>query len=198
MLTKTLTLFIEVLQKIQPLSPALEEAILQSFEEVSFKKNELILKVGETCNAMWFLANGLAKSCVDYEDNNPPTTTRLMRPGHIIVSVLSYYRDMITNESITTLTDCTLYKITKAKRDKLLQIFPGFNVHVRILTEQYLCQVAAREEMLRFPTAAMRYAYFMKHHDYFLQHISIEQSASFAKMSRSTFLHERKKANQKK
>lgn len=198
MVTKTLNIFVGILQKIKPLHSELEEAIMHCFEEVSFKKNTVILKAGETCNAMWFLADGLAKSCVDYNDSNPPTTTRLMRPGHIIVSVLSYYRDVSTNESITAVTDCTMYTITKAKRDKLLQTFSEFNLHVRILTEQYLCQVAAREEMLRLPKAAMRYAYFMKHYDYFLEHISIEQSASFANMRRSTFLHERKKANEKK
>ncbi len=178
---------LESLHKIRPLSKTLRDAVVDSFDEINVDKKTALVQVGDFSDCLWFLADGIVRSVVRHDDKLKETTTRIMLPGHIIVSVLSYYRGLPAIEEIVTLTACCLFRITKEALNNILDTHTEFERHVRILTEDYACQISRREDMLRHPTPNSRYAYNQQHFGEFTNLIPVEYAASFANMDRTTY-----------
>lgn len=177
----------QLLHQIQPLSKVLEETLIQGFEKVEVKKGRAILSEGDFCNHLWYLADGVAHSCIQYEGDIEDASTRIMLPEHIIISIYSYYNKIPSKETIEILKDSCLYKMSKAYLNNIYKNFPEFNLHGRVLTEQYLQQSERREALLRIPKASSRAKEFMAQYGHYLEHIPIKIAASFTRLSRGAF-----------
>lgn len=180
-----------LLHQIQPLSDALEAALKKGFEKVTLKKGKTLLAAGEPCNHLWYLADGMVRSFVAYDkqedEEEKDITTRIMLPEHIIISIYSYYENVASKESIEALKDTCLFKMSKQTLNNIYKNFPEFNLHGRILTEQYLRQADRREAMLRIPNAEDRVQEFIERYGHYLNYIPSRFAATFCNLHRTTF-----------
>lgn len=179
---------INKLNLIQPLSTGLQEALTQSFKKLHLKPGRMLITQGIVCDHMYFLSAGTLCSWVNLpgEDENE-TITRIMRPGQIVVSPVSFYDTVPTIENIQVLEDAILFRIHRDELNEIYKKFPEFNHNIRILTERYLCQVAKRELLMRHRDVEARYNYCIQQFSHLVMYINEKLAASFASMNRTTF-----------
>ncbi len=184
----TPTALIALLNQLKPISVELQDAISEKFLPVQVKKNRMLVTEGSVCNYMWFLVDGLVCSWVNLPgEDDDETITRLMTPGYVVVSPLSFYSNAPSVENIEVLKDASFFRIHKTDLDDMYKDFPEFNYHTRILTEQYACTITRRELLLRHQDVEERFKYFIKNYGHLLQFINERYAASFANMNRATF-----------
>ena len=178
---------IPILNSISPMSEDLAEAVNKSLEHVKIKSGKTLVRQGEVSRNMWFLADGVAQSYIDFSTKKEEVCTRIILPNYFVVSVLSFFEGEPAIESIETITDCELYKLTWHNLAKLRLNFPEFNLHVSNIYEQYIVHLSKRELMLHYPSAEEKYSYFIKNYGSFLEVIPDKLAAIFSGMTRQTF-----------
>lgn len=176
---------LKVLFTIGPIEVDLQKLLTESFEVYKIKKGELLLKEGEVCTNLWFLADGLLRSFHNIGDKE--FTSRIMFTNHIVISAGSFFKQTPAPESIEALSNCTLLKLPFIKLQAIYKQYPSFNYHTRLITEDYFYKQEQRLYMLRKPSAEEKYEYFMEHYSEYLGSIPIKHIASFLNIARETF-----------
>ena len=83
----------KLLNELQPISRVLEELLISSFKIEKVGKAVVILKEGEVCQNLWFLADGLMRSFHKIEDKE--ITSRIMFTNHIVISAGSFLNNQL-------------------------------------------------------------------------------------------------------
>ena len=99
--TQILDPLFTILEKIGPVSNELKNALTNKFEEQTLIKCKFLLREGEICKSLWFLANGLLRSYHDIGDKE--STSRIMFTNHIVISAGSFFTQTPATESIEVL-----------------------------------------------------------------------------------------------
>ncbi len=180
-----------MLRAIEPISEALELALINSFVVVEVQKNAMLLKEGDVCKNLWFLANGLLRSYHNIGEKE--ITSRIMFTSHIVISPGSFFTQTPATESIDALANCTLAKITFDQLQIIYQKFPEFNYHTRLITEQYFYNNEQRLYMLRKHDAISKYLYFLENYENFMRQIPQKYIASFLNITPETLSRTRSK-----
>lgn len=184
-----------MLGEIKPLSLELESALLKSFRQQEVKKGAMLLHEGNACKELWFLAKGLLRSYHNIGDKE--ITSRIMFTGHIVISPGSFFTQTPATESIEALADCTLATLSFSYLQNIYEKYPEFNLHTRIITEQYFAKQEQRLYLLRKHDASAKYQYFLEHYAAFLQEIPQKYIASFLNIAPETLSRTRSKLGKK-
>lgn len=187
----TAQLFLENLQKINPLSSDLKNAIVQKLKHEHYEKDTILLREEQYCDNYWILLDGVAESTMSYGRKTKTTTTRIMLPGHIMVSVLSFYQGQRSDEAIRLITDCEILTISRKDVTQICEEFIEFNMHMLQLHCKYMCEMATRAKMMKMPTTKMKYDFYQKEFTDFHNLIPLNKAASFTGMSLSAFKRHR-------
>lgn len=180
-----------MLHAIKPISIELETALAEEFRYKKLDKGELVLKEGEICRNLWFLAGGMMRSFHTIGDKE--FTSRIMFPGHIVISAGSFFTQTNATETIETLSETEVLVLSHARLNAIYERYPEFNYHTRIITEQYFYKQEQRLYMLRKPDAITRYEYFLDHYADYLQLVPQKYLASFLGITRETLSRMRSK-----
>jgi CRP/FNR family transcriptional regulator, anaerobic regulatory protein len=182
---------IQILSEVKPISEVLEEALINEFEIHKKEKNEVLLAEGNICKNLWFLVNGLLRSYHNIGDKE--ITSRIMFTNHIVIAPGSFFTQTPATESIQALTDCEVATMSFTSLQKIYEFFPEFNLHTRIITEQYFYKTEQRLYMLRKHDAAAKYAYFLENYETYLKNIPQKYIASFLNIAPETLSRVRNK-----
>ena len=191
-----LTPLLELLEDLKPLSKELRTILIDKFQEQEIKKGTLLLREGDVCNMLWFLADGLLRSY--HNLGNKEITSRIMFKDHIVISPGSFFTQTPATESIEALADCTVVALSFSHLQEIYSIFPEFNYHTRIITEQYFYKQEQRLYMLRKPDAVAKYKYFLENYANFLKDIPQKYIASFLNIAPETLSRTRSKLSKEK
>ena len=186
---------IQLLNGIQPISKALESALVESFKTEEVKKGKILLHEKDICKNLWFLCDGLLRSYHNIGDKE--ITSRIMYTGHIVISPGSFFTQTPATESIETLADCTLAKLSFTDLQGIYQKFPAFNYHTRLITEQYFYKQEQRLYMLRKHDASAKYNFFLENYADYLKDIPQKYIASFLNIAPETLSRTRSKLRKK-
>jgi CRP/FNR family transcriptional regulator, anaerobic regulatory protein len=189
--TDMLAPLIEMLSDINPISKALEDALVNGFEINKKEKNEVLLMEGNVCKNLWFLVNGLLRSYHDIDEKE--VTSRIMFTNHIVIAPGSFFMQTPATESIQALVDCEVATMSFTTLQKIYAFFPEFNLHTRIITEQYFYKTEQRLYMLRKHDAGAKYAYFLENYETYLKNIPQKYIASFLNIAPETLSRVRNK-----
>lgn len=182
---------IQLLNDIHPIRNELELALLSNFTIEEIKKGKVLLHEKDICKNLWFLCNGLLRSYHNIGDKE--ITSRIMYTGHIVISPGSFFTQTPATESIETLADCTLAKLSFNDLQDIYRRFPEFNYHTRLITEQYFYKQEQRLYMLRKHDAAAKYNFFLEHYADYLKDIPQKYIASFLNIAPETLSRTRSK-----
>jgi CRP-like cAMP-binding protein len=165
--------------------------ILQDcLEELSCKKNEILLKEGEVCNSVFFISTGLCKACYN-------------RDGREVNTAFYFENEFATNiKSLTTssrsayyLKTCEASTIIRLDKARLLSAYKAAH-QVEAFGRKALEIIVARQEehatSFQLLTPAERLENLTARHPAFLQRISLTQTASYLGISRETLSRLRK------
>jgi CRP-like cAMP-binding protein len=189
--TAMLAPLLRMLAEIKPMSKALEGALINGFEMHTKEKNEVLLAEGSVCKNLWFLVNGLLRSYHNIGEKE--VTSRIMFTNHIVIAPGSFFTQTPATESIEALADCEVATISFITLQKMYESFPEFNLHTRIITEQYFYKTEQRLYMLRKHDAADKYAYFLENYETYLKNIPQKYIASFLNIAPETLSRVRNK-----
>ncbi len=182
---------IQLIKDIKPISHALEEALINGFEIHKKEKNEILLAEGNICKNCWFLINGLLRSYHNIGEKE--ITSRIMFTNHIVIAPGSFFTQTPATESIQALADCEVATISFTMLQNIYTSFPEFNLHTRIITEQYFYKTEQRLYMLRKHDAGAKYEYFLENYETYLKNIPQKYIASFLNIAPETLSRVRNK-----
>lgn len=187
---------LQSLNSIQSIGKELELVLLESFKVEEVKKGKILLHEKDICKNLWFLCHGLLRSYHNIGDKE--VTSRIMYTGHIVISPGSFFTQTPATESIETLADCVLAKLSFNDLQDIYRKFPEFNYHTRLITEQYFYKQEQRLYMLRKHDAAAKYKFFLENYADYLKEIPQKFIASFLNIAPETLSRTRSKLSKNK
>jgi CRP-like cAMP-binding protein len=190
-----LAALIQLLNDIQPISKKLELSLIERFKIKEVKKGRVLLHEKDICKNLWFLCDGLLRSYHNIGDKE--VTSRIMDTGHIVISPGSFFTQTPATESIETLADCVVAKLSFSDLQDIYKKFPDFNYHTRLITEQYFYKQEQRLYMLRKHDAAAKYNFFLENYADYLKDIPQKYIASFLNIAPETLSRTRSKLSKK-
>ncbi len=190
-----LAALIQILNNIQPINNELERSLIEEFKVEEIGKGKVILHEKDICKNLWFLCDGLLRSYHNIGDKE--ITSRIMYTGHIVISPGSFFTQTPATESIETLADCAVAKLSFNDLQDIYKRFPEFNYHTRLITEQYFYKQEQRLYMLRKHDAAAKYNFFLENYADYLKDIPQKYIASFLNIAPETLSRTRSKLGKK-
>jgi CRP/FNR family transcriptional regulator, anaerobic regulatory protein len=170
------------------LSDKVLNTVLSHFKKITVRKNTIILSVGQMSQYWYFIDKGLVHSFI--ESDNGPETTWLVAEGEFIASAESFFMQQPSLETIETLEDCTLWRISHNDLRALQMTFPEVQLLSIKLTERQVVEYGQRVRLLKTHPAKKRYELFYKNFPHLRMRARIDYLASYLGLSRTTFLHE--------
>lgn len=186
---------IKILNDVQPLSEKLKLSLIKQFKIEEVKKGKVLLHEKDICKNLWFLCDGLLRSY--HNIGNKEITPRIMYTRHIVISPGSFFTQTPATESIETLADCVVAKLSFTDLQDIYKRFPEFNYHTRLITEQYFYKQEQRLYMLRKHDAAAKYNFFLENYADYLKDIPQKYIASFLNIAPETLSRTRSKIGKK-
>jgi CRP-like cAMP-binding protein len=173
------------LHSIYPLSPELLEHLTRTIKTRDFKRKEYLLRAGHISRDIYFIEKGLVRSFYMLGDRD--ITAWFMKEGDVIVSVNSFFGQVVSSESIQALEDTTVHHISFDELEDTYRRFLSFNVHGRkVLTHYYLLS-EQRAISMRSLKAKERYACLLKQQPQLLQRVPRKYLASYLGVTETTF-----------
>jgi len=164
---------------------ALKEALLCCLQgPFPVKKGTVLLRQGEVCGTLYFVAKGMARSF--YKVNGKEVTSHFFPEDALALLYCSYWTQKPSQESLDVLENSLLFSISRSEFEDLYNSFPELHHLMRRQLEEALMQSEERTMMIRKLTAKERYeALLTKFPGIFLR-ASVDQIASFLGLSRET------------
>ncbi|MBX2921940.1 MAG: Crp/Fnr family transcriptional regulator [Chitinophagaceae bacterium] len=152
--------------------------ILPKFKEVTFSKNDFLLKEGKTENDYWFLESGFARSYVNDTHGND-ITTNFYAKGDIAIDWSSFFLRNPSRENIQALTDCVCWQLDF---DSFQQLFHGietFREHGRRRLVSSYFALKSHSVSIIADQAKERYIHLLKDKPHVIQNVSLQHIATY-------------------
>jgi len=167
-----------------PVSESLEKALSEKFKPISPPKNTLILKEGQYCRKLYFLAQGTARTF--YLQNGKDVTSWIYRDEQFFSSWFSFLRKEASFENIEVLEESVLYEISYDDLQSLYSEFPEFDRYGRLLIEDQFSFLDLYSKGYMFMTAKEKYNMLLSHFPDLPQRVNLGHIASLLGISQET------------
>ena len=172
-----MTELLQMLNSIHPLNDGLQNYLSEHLVRIEIPKKDFILKKGHICFNIYFIQKGLAR-CFYIKDDKE-ISSWFMNEGDVIVSVESFFKQVVSYESIQALEDCEMYYLSYADLQNAYQNFIEFNVTGRVLTEKYYMLSEQRLKQLRMQTSLEKYHDLIENNPQLIQRVPSKHLASY-------------------
>jgi CRP-like cAMP-binding protein len=169
---------------IKPLPPTLIKRIADATCRLTLPKKTILLDQGYTCDKIYFIENGLARSFFVHDDEE--ITSWIMQENDLIISLRSFFTQTPSNESIELLEDSTLEYLCYSDLQQIYNEFYESNIIGRVLTEYYYSLSEERAFSLRVQTTRERYDNLRKTQPELLKRVPLKYIASYLSMAPET------------
>ena len=158
---------------------------------IEFKKNEFILKEGETCDALFYIDKGYCRSF--YEIDGAEKNIAFYFENEIATNIDSFGSG---KKSAYHIISCESLKAIRFDKEKLFQISKQVS-EIETLGRNCIRRFATKQEalsnMFKLYTAKDRLTYMETYHPEMMQRVSLTQLASFLGVARETLSRIRKR-----
>jgi CRP-like cAMP-binding protein len=186
-----------MLKRIHPLSPELEAYLRTIIKPRIYRAGEHLLQVGEISKDILFLKKGLVMSY--YPRRKKEVANWFMKEGDICISILSFFRQQPSVDSIVAYEYCECWGITHPELQATYQFYPEFNRHAQQITSEYYCRSEERHQAILRQTAEEKYARLVQNDPDLIRRVKNKHLASFLNVADRTYYASQKKyANRKR
>ncbi len=154
------------------------EKIASKHHSVEFKKNEFLLKEGETAQEYYILTEGLVRAFVHDYDNNE-ITTEFFVENEIVIIPSSLFQKIPSQENLQAIIDCKLLKIQYDDFQELFHTIEGMKEWGRMWFTYQLFAVKNQKIEMITESATHRYLKLMKHKPEIIQNAPLKYIASY-------------------
>jgi CRP-like cAMP-binding protein len=169
--------------------------IIPAFKEVSFSKNDFLLKEGKTEQQYWFLETGFARSFVT-DTNGNYITTSFYSSGDVVIDWPSFFLRAPTREHIQALTDCTCWQLDFNGFQQLFHSIETFREHGRRrLVSSYFALKTQSVSMIA-DHAKERYIRLLNEKPHIIQQVSLQHIATYLGITKFSLSRIRKEISQ--
>jgi CRP/FNR family transcriptional regulator, anaerobic regulatory protein len=168
---------IDYLNGIRKMSPALEQYLRSILKHHPYKKGQHALKAGDICTEIQFIVTGLMWSYTVKDKKK--VANWFMKRGDIIISILSFFKQIAAEDSIQALEATECWGITFAELWDVFERYPEFFRHGFIILTDYYCRDNERLTGLLKLDAAFNYARLMAKDPDLVQRVDNRKMASY-------------------
>jgi len=182
-------------RNLTPLSEGFVSEIEKGALFLEVKKNKYILSPLEYNSNVFFIAKGLARGFVKFQDKELTTWISL---GSEFIGAIQNPYDNLTSPSIEyiqALEDAQLVAIPQTLIYHLYEVYPETNVIGRKILNMQHHQASERAILARLPTAENRYERFMETHAHVFAKVPLRCIASYLGMRLETLSRIRNRAD---
>ena len=151
---------------------------------MKFQKGEVILKEGDICESIYWVAKGLIRQF--YYKNDKELTEYMATENNIFMSIESLFKEQPSRQQIHALEPTILFALPK----KALEREAVRNVNIQMLyrkiLEESLIISQVHADMLRFESAQERYAKLVKRQPQLVLRAPLVYIASYLQMTPET------------
>jgi CRP-like cAMP-binding protein len=157
-------------------------------EKKSFNAGGILLKKGAMCHHVWFIETGLLLACEEDPENPLKVYNNwFMKENDIATSVVSFFMDQRSEETIKAWEDTTVYAMSKNDLFAGLAKHPSLTMLTLKITVGYYCQSRLMEKFLRMRSIKKIHKFLLDHHPDLLQRLTNKELAAFAGVSEPTY-----------
>jgi CRP-like cAMP-binding protein len=154
------------------------ELIIPRYKEVTFHKNDYLLKEGQVEKKYWFVESGFVRSyIVDTEGND--ITFNLYSSGDVVIDYPSIFFFSPTRENIQALTDCVCWEIDVDSFQELFGSVPNYREQQKGLLVGSYFALKEHSISLIADEAKDRYLRLLKEKPHIIQNVSLKHIATF-------------------
>ncbi len=187
-----MTRFIAFLNTIQPLSPALTDALLLAVLTEQLPAHQVLLRPGQVARRVYFLETGLVRGYSLLHGRE--ISSWFMQAGDFVISILSFFTQQPSEECLELLEPAVVHSISHDQLQGFYRDFPEFNFIGRRLVENYYVRSEQRAQHLRSRSAAERYELLLRDFPTVFQRVAVQHIASYLGMAPETLSRLRNKA----
>jgi len=172
------------------------QVILPKYKQVTFAKNDYLLKEGQVEKKYWFLESGFIRSYViDTEGND--ITFNLYGSGDVVIDYPSIFFFAPTRENIQALTECVCWEISFENFQEMFNNIPNYREQQRGLLVGSYFALKQHSISLIADQAKDRYLRLMKEKPHIVQNISLKHIATFLGITDTSLSRIRKEISSK-
>jgi CRP-like cAMP-binding protein len=149
------------IKSVTELSDNALEEMLDSFKKVDYPKGTQLLDRGKTCQKLFYLEKGLARSYY-YNEKGKDITVWFFTDNNIMVSAESFFQQKSSLYDMELLEDSNLYYITFDQLQSLFNKYHCIERFGRLLAIKLLTQVVDKLNAVQFQTAKERYQFLIQ------------------------------------
>ncbi|MET3878886.1 Crp/Fnr family transcriptional regulator [Chitinophaga sp. OAE865] len=180
-----------VISQFITISPELQSDLDSKLKTGTYTKRSHLLKQGQVSNYLYFVTKGLLRAyCIN--DAGDEVNSWFMKENDFLISVLSFYSRLPSQESIEVLEDCEVIFIHHDDLKELYNKHTEFNIVGRRLTERYYCQSELRLSFMRGLSAGYRYKMLLQNYPELVKRVPSKYIASYLGMTVYTLSRMRK------
>ncbi|HEY1046785.1 MAG TPA: Crp/Fnr family transcriptional regulator [Bacteroidia bacterium] len=141
--------------QLTSLSVEAQQWLEAHLEELSFKKNDVILQEGKVCNYLYFIKSGIIGG--HYFSGENEVCNWIAAEGDLATSYYSFISRTPSYEIIECFESCTLQAISESNIQKMYALFPESERAGRLILEEYYSRLEERLIGIQFKSAKERY-----------------------------------------
>jgi len=164
--------------------PKVEE-VLRHFNPVRVRRNTILLRQGEVCKYVWFVAKGCVQVFV-YDAEANEMTRDIVLENNWVSELISFGNRQPATENIRTVEPCELLAIDREGFQKMMETVPQFEVVYRQILETSYANSVYRINTFVSMNALDRVRWLMEYKPRFLNRLSNKLVASYLGISQET------------
>ena len=173
---------LEIIAKSVPISKVEEDLCKKYFDDISFKKNQIIEKSGQVPQYLYFVIEGFVR-VFHFNIYGSEITTQINCPnGFITSSYLNFINLVKSDESISSITDCRLLRISKTYLEQLTHESTTIKDFSIAVFQQSIAYYERRSTELATLNALQRYQNLIRSNPEIVKNVPIQIIASFLGM----------------
>ncbi|MBS1915549.1 MAG: Crp/Fnr family transcriptional regulator [Bacteroidetes bacterium] len=177
------------LEGISPLETELKDFLTERLRTKVFPAKSYLLKAGHISRHIYFIEKGLVR-CY-YMLGARDISSWFMREGDVVVSVNSFFAQMVSVENIQAMEDCEVHYISYEELEETYKTFVGFNIHGRKILTHYYCLSEQRAASMRSMKAHERYTWLQQNEPWLLGRVPRKYLSSYLGVTEATMTNTR-------
>ena len=151
---------------------------------MKFQKGEIILREGEICKNIYWVAKGLVRQF--YYKNEKELTEYMATEDNIVMSIESLFKEQPSSQQIMAIEPTVLFALPKKELEHEAVRNVNIQMLYRKILEESLIISQVHADMLRFESAQERYAKLVKRSPQLVLRAPLVYIASYLQMTPET------------
>lgn len=167
----------EIIDPQNMLSPEMRTLFNNAFVEERYKKGTVLLEVGNVCQKVYIVKQGLLRSF--YYKDGKDVTHWFAAEQEPLSALDSFFKRRPCDYSIDTLEDSIVYTITLDRLNVLFDAYHEIERFARLFITEMVIQVSEKVKDLQFRTGLERYHILLEKQPNIIQRAPLGKVASY-------------------